>query len=445
MKAAGLLHAYHEGLSKADPLLVLGRVTQVVGLVAEASGIVLPVGEGVYLHPPGSEPVLGEVVGFRGGRMLIMPYAETRGLSPGCAVSQAGGAAMVKAGPELLGRVIDGLGLPLDGKPEYPYEALYPLYNNPPSSMTRKRITEPVDVGIRVINALLTIGKGQRMGVFAGSGVGKSTLLSMVARHTSADVSVVALVGERGREVREFIERDLGKEGLKRSVVVVATSDQPALLRIRAAFLATAVAEYFRDQGADVVLMMDSVTRFALAGREVGLSVGEPPTTKGYPPSVFAQLPRLLERAGTTPQSGSITGIYSVLVEGDDVTEPVADAMRSILDGHIVLTRDLADRQHFPAVELLGSVSRLNPDLNPPEIRRAQQRLAALMSVYRRSEDLVNIGAYAKGTNPTLDQALTMMDDINRFLTQPTEERADLQASRQHLLTLMQKAKERRK
>jgi flagellum-specific ATP synthase len=445
MQAAPMLHAYHEGLKQADPLLVLGRVTQVVGLVAEASGIVLPVGEGVYLHPPESPPVLGEVVGFRGGRMLIMPYAETRGLSPGCAVSQAGGAAMVKAGPGLLGRVIDGLGHPLDGGPEYPYETLYPLFNQPPSSMTRKRISDPVDVGIRVINAMLTIGKGQRMGVFAGSGVGKSTLLSMVARHTSADVSVVALVGERGREVREFIERDLGEEGLKRSVVVVATSDQPALLRIRAAFLATAVAEYFRDQGADVVLMMDSVTRFALAGREVGLSVGEPPTTKGYPPSVFAQLPRLLERAGTTPEKGSITGIYAVLVEGDDVTEPVADAMRSILDGHIVLTRELADRQHFPAVELLGSVSRLNPDLNSPEVRRAQQKMASLLSAFRRSEDLINIGAYAKGTNPILDQAMALMDDINRFLTQPMEEKADLATSRQQLMNLMLKTKERRR
>ena len=445
MQALNLLKSYHDGLAAADPLQVFGRVTQVVGLVAEASGMVLPVGEGVYLHPPGMAPVLGEVVGFKGGRMLIMPYAETRGLSPGCRVSQAGGAAMVKAGPALLGRVIDGLGQPLDGKPDYAYETLYPLFNQPPSSMSRKRINEPVDVGVRVINSLLTIGKGQRMGVFAGSGVGKSSLLSMIARHTAADVSVVALVGERGREVREFIERDLGAEGLKRSVVVVATSDQPALLRIRAAYLATAVAEYFRDQGADVVLMMDSVTRFALAGREVGLSVGEPPTTKGYPPSVFAQLPRLLERAGTSKGQGSITGIYSVLVEGDDVTEPVADSMRSILDGHIVLTRQLADRQHYPAVELLGSVSRLGPDLNPPDIRRAQQRLAVLLSAYRRSEDLISIGAYAKGTNPTLDQAITMMDDINRFLTQPMDERADLQASRQQLLNLMLKAKERRK
>jgi flagellum-specific ATP synthase len=445
MQTAPVLNKYFWEVEKADPLLSLGKVTQVVGLLAEASGMILPVGQGVYLHPRGVEPVLGEVVGFRGERMLVMPYAETRGLSPGCPVSQAGSAAMVRVGPKLLGRVIDGLGYPVDAHPSYPYEALYPLYNQPPSSMSRKRITEPVDVGVRAVNALLTIGKGQRMGVFAGSGVGKSSLLSMIARHTSADVSVVALVGERGREVREFIERDLGREGLKRSVVVVATSDQPALMRIRAAYLATAIAEYFRDEGADVVLMMDSVTRFALASREVGLSVGEPPTTKGYPPSVFAQLPRLLERAGTSENKGSITGIYSVLVEGDDVTEPVADAMRSILDGHIVLTRELADQHHYPAIETMGSVSRLGPDLNPPEIRRAQQSLAELLSAYRRSEDLINIGAYAKGTNPTIDMAINLMGDIRKFLTQPMEERADLSGSRRQLLELVSKTKERRR
>ena len=445
MSGAAALQKYFDGLAETDPLLLLGKVTQVVGLLAETSGLALPVGEGVYLHPPDSPAVLGEVVGFKGESMLVMPYAETRGLSPGCPVSQAGSAAMVKVGPKLLGRVVDGLGRPADGKPAYAYEALYPLFNQPPGSMDRRRITEPVDVGVRAINALLTIGKGQRMGVFAGSGVGKSSLLSMIARHTSADVSVVALVGERGREVREFIERDLGPEGLKRSVVVVATSDQPALMRIRAAYLATSIAEFFRDQGADVVLMMDSVTRFALASREVGLSVGEPPTTKGFPPSVFAQLPRLLERAGTSGGQGSITGIYSVLVEGDDVTEPVADAMRSILDGHIVLTRDLANQHHYPAIETLGSVSRLGPDINPPEIRRAQQTLAGLLSAYRKNEDLINIGAYVKGSNQTIDLAISLMDQVNRFLTQPMEERADLGGSRRQLLDLIAKTKKRRR
>ena len=435
--SAGLSAKYLPLVEEGDPLLNMGRVTQVAGLVAEARGLLLPVGSGAFLHPPDSEPVLSEVVGFKGERMLIMPYAETRGLAPGCAVSPAGNESMVKVGPALLGRVVDGLGHAADGGTDPEFEKLYPLYSQPPEPMTRRRISEPVDVGVRVLNAMLTLGKGQRMGIFAGSGVGKSTMMSMIARHTSADVSVIAMVGERGREVREFIERDLGEEGLKHSVVVVATSDQPALVRIRAAYLATTIAEYFRDQGNDVVLMMDSVTRFALAGREVGLSIGEPPTTKGYTPSVFAQLPRLLERAGTGPEKGSITGLYTVLVEGDDVTEPVADAMRSILDGHVVLTRQLADRGHYPAVEVLGSVSRLMPDINPPEILQAGRALNKLVATYRRSEDLINIGAYQEGTNPTLDKAIRLIDRINGFLTQPLHEGVNLDQSRSQLLSLM--------
>ncbi len=437
--ARPVLARYFKALDQCDPLLAMGRITQVVGLVAEARGIVLPVGAGAYLFPEDSEPVLGEVVGFRGERMLIMPYSETRGLRPGCPVSAAGSESLVKVGPSLLGRVLDGLGNPADGGPELEYEALYPLYNDPPPAVSRRRISEPVDVGVRVLNALLTLGKGQRIGVFAGSGVGKSTMLSMIARHTAADVSVIALVGERGREVREFIERDLGEEGMKRSVLIVATSDQPALLRIRAAYLAHSVAEYFRDQGNDVVLMMDSVTRFALAGREVGLSVGEPPTTKGYTPSVFAQLPRLLERAGTTDGEGSITGIYSVLVEGDDVTEPVADAMRSILDGHVVLTRELADSGHYPAVELMGSVSRLMPEVNPPEVVQAAHELARLVAAYRRNEDLINIGAYQQGTNKLIDRALGLWDEVNAFLTQPVDEGVNLKNSRRQLMDLLRK------
>ncbi len=428
---------YHQALEGLDPVRQMGRVTQVVGLVAEAQGLLLPVGAGVFLQMEAGNRVLGEVVGFKGERMLIMPYAETRGLQPGCLVESAGSEGMVRVGPGFLGRAIDGLGHACDGGAEPAYQALYPLYNSPPPAMSRRRITEPVDVGVRVMNALLTLGKGQRVGIFAGSGVGKSTMMGMVARHTAADVSVIALVGERGREVRDFIERDLGPEGLRRSVVVVATSDQPALVRIRAAYLATAVAEYFRDQGADVLLMMDSVTRFALAAREVGLSIGEPPTTKGYTPSVFAQLPRLLERAGTTGGAGSITGLYTVLVEGDDVTEPVSDAMRSILDGHVVLTRRLADQGHYPAVEVLGSVSRLMPDLNPPEVLSSGRQLTELLAAYRRAEDLINIGAYAEGTNPKIDRALRMMDRINSFLTQGMEEGVDLNASREQLLNLM--------
>ncbi|MFH1057670.1 MAG: FliI/YscN family ATPase [Pseudomonadota bacterium] len=431
------LAAYHAALDAVDPLRQLGRVTQVVGLVAEAEGLALPVGAAVHLHLDENTNALGEVVGFRQGRMLIMPYAETRGLKPGCLVESAGSEGLVKVGPALLGRVVDGLGRAIDNKPQPDHRALYPLFREPPAPMSRKRITEPVDVGVRVINALLTLGKGQRVGIFSGSGVGKSTLMGMVARHTAAEVSVVGLIGERGREVRDFIERDLGPEGLKRSVVVVATSDQPALVRIRAAYLATAIAEYFRDQGADVVLMMDSVTRFALAAREVGLSIGEPPTTKGYTPSVFAQLPRLLERAGTTEHRGSITGIYTVLVEGDDVTEPVADAMRSILDGHVVLTRRLADQGHYPAIEVLGSVSRLVGELNPPEIRAAGRGLTELLAAYRRAEDLINIGAYAEGTNPRIDRALRLMERINGFLRQGQDEGVSLAASREQLVALM--------
>ncbi len=430
------LSRYFEAVAPADPLVVMGKITQVVGLVAEAQGINLPVGAGVYLHTE-EALVLAEVVGFKGSGMLVMPYAETRGLRPGCPVSSAGSESMVRVGPGLLGRVIDGLGQAADGGPEPDYQALYPLYNDPPPAVHRRRIKEPVDVGVRVINAMLTLGKGQRIGIFAGSGVGKSSLLGMIARHTAADVNVIALVGERGREVREFMERDLGEEGMQRSVVVVATSDQPALVRMRAAYLAHSVAEYFRDQGHDVMLMMDSVTRFALAAREVGLSVGEPPTTKGYTPSVFAQLPRLLERAGTTENEGSITGIYSVLVEGDDVTEPVADAMRSILDGHVVLTRELADRGHYPAVELMGSVSRLMPEVNPPEVLKASRRLAELVAAYRRNEDLINIGAYSQGANPTIDLAIRLMDSINGFLCQALDEGVDLEASRRQLVSLV--------
>ncbi len=433
----GLAERYASCLERCDPLLNLGRVNQVVGLVTEARGLVLPVGSGVFLHPQEQEPVLGEVVGFRGQAMLIMPYSDTRGLEPGCPVSPAGSESLVRVGPDLLGRVIDGLGRPLDGGPQPEYQALYPLYNDPPPAVGRRRITDPVDVGVRVLNALLTLGKGQRIGIFAGSGVGKSTLMGMIARHTAADVSVIGLIGERGREVREFIENDLGPEGMKRSVVIVATSDQPALVRMRAAYLTHSVAEFFRDQGQDVVLMMDSVTRFALAAREVGLSVGEPPTTKGYTPSVFAQLPRLLERAGTSRGPGSITGVYSVLVEGDDVTEPVADAMRSILDGHVVLTRELADRGHFPAVELMGSVSRLMPQVNPPEVLQAARELLELVAAYRRNEDLINIGAYREGANPVIDRAVRLMDRINAFLRQPMDVGVDLETSRRELLELV--------
>ncbi len=434
------LGRYVQALEQLQTLALRGKVRQVVGLVAEVSGLKLPVGSGVWLFSDGNGRVLGEVVGFRQDGLLVMPYSDTRGLKPGCLVEPAGSGAMVRVGPGLLGRVLDGLGEPVDGLGPIEWEALYPLYNTPPHPMRRPLITQPVDVGVRVINALLTVGKGQRIGIFAGSGVGKSTLMGMIARHTSADVSVIALVGERGRELKEFIERNLGEEGLKRSVVVVATSDQPALVRMRAAYLATSIAEYFRDQGMDVVLMMDSVTRFALAGREVGLSVGEPPTTRGFTPSVFAHLPRLLERAGTHEGGGSITGIYTVLVEGDDVSEPVSDAMRAILDGHILLSRELAEAGHYPAVDVLGSVSRLAEELNPPEVLAAARRLTELLAAYRRAQDLIDIGAYQQGTNPTIDAAIRLKDAIDRFLRQDVEEGVDLATSRKQLLELVGKA-----
>lgn len=321
------------------------------------------------------------------------------------------------------------MGEPIDGRPLPYLKETYPLYNEPLRPFERDRIREPLDVGIRAINALLTIGKGQRIAIMAGSGVGKSTLLGMMARHTKADVNVIALIGERGREVREFIERDLGEEGLKRSVIVVATADEPPPLRIRGAYYATAIAEYFRDQGLDVLFMMDSLTRFCMAGREVGLSIGEPPTARGYTPSVFAQLPRLLERMGPRMGGGSITGIYTVLVEGDDFNEPVADAVRAIADGHIVLSRDLAQEGHYPAIDVLASVSRLMRDLTEKEHYQAALELVRLLAIYRRAEDLINIGAYVRGSNPEIDRALEKIEAIKAFLRQEVEERADFEES----------------
>ena len=348
-------------------------------------------------------------------------------------IRDRGREASVPVGRGLLGRIIDPLGRALDGKGPVVPEDYYPLYAEPVSPMERKEIEEPLDVGVRAINGLLTCGKGQRVGIMAGSGVGKSMLLGMIARHTEADVNVIALIGERGREVKEFVKRDLGEEGLERSVLVVATSDKSPLIRMRGAFVATAIAEYFRDQGREVILMMDSLTRFAMAQREIGLSIGEPPTTKGYTPSVFALLPKLLERAGTTPDRGSITGFYTVLVEGDDMNEPIADALRAILDGHIVLSRDLAAEGHYPAVDVLASLSRLMINVVDEEHMRYAQKLIDLLATYKRSEDLVNIGAYNRGSNPKLDYALEKMDRIRSYLRQDYRERVPLERSVQEL------------
>ena len=410
---------FTDAIHECSSVKLTGKVTQVIGLVIQSQGPTVSVGELCYIssHNPDVPPIPAEVVGFREGYVMLMPVGEMQGIGPGCEVTAAQKMLNVKVGDELLGRVLDGLGNPIDGKGPLLSKKEYPLQADPPHPLSRPRIHESLYVGVRAIDGLITMGEGQRIGIMAGSGVGKSTLLSMIARNTEADISVIALVGERGREVRDFIERDLGEEGMKRSVVVVATSDQPALVRIKGAMTATAIAEYFRDQGRKVILMMDSVTRFAMAQREVGLTIGEPPATRGYTPSVFAMLPRLLERAGTSA-TGSITGIYTVLVDGDDMNEPIADAVRSILDGHIVLSRSIAAQNHFPAIDIMPSVSRVMNEVVSPEHLKAAQQMRQLMAVYRDAEDLIHIGAYVKGSSAKIDESIQKIDAINGFLCQ---------------------------
>lgn len=420
---------------------IYGRVSKVVGLVVEGQGIKASLGSTCEILSDG-KILPAEVVGFKDDRVLFMPYGDIRGISPGSLIKNSAHPPVIPVSEDLLGRTIDAFGHFLDNGPEITPKSFYPLYNSPPSPLDRPRITEPLDVGIRAINGLLTLGKGQRVGIMAGSGVGKSTLMGMIARYTKADVNVIALVGERGREVREFIEKDLGPDGLSRSVLVVATSDQSPLIRMRAAYAATSVAEFFRDQGKDVLLMMDSVTRFAMAAREVGLAAGEPPTTRGYTPTVFTHLPRLLERAGTSAK-GTITGIYTVLVEGDDFNEPVADAVRSILDGHIVLTRELADQGHYPSIDVLKSISRLRTDVTPKEIVHAGQKVLSFLSTYKRVEDMLNIGAYAKGSNPEIDKAVELIGPITKFLQQPVEERSTLEESFLALKSILSQEKDK--
>ncbi len=409
--------AYMEAVRMARTFTYRGTVLNIIGLLIEASGPRARMGEICKLVPENGVPILGEVVGFRGGRVLLMPFGDPNGISPGSLVEATGRELEVPAGKEMLGRTTDALGFPIDQKPAWPVDSYYPVMERPPGPLERELIEKPLATGVRSIDTLLTLGEGQRIGIFSGSGVGKSTLMGMMARNTSGDVNVIALVGERGREVREFIEKDLGEDGLKRSVVVVATSDEPALLRIKAAWVATAIAEYFRDQGLSVLLMMDSITRWCMALREVGLAIGEPPTARGYTPSVFANLPKLLERAGRG-NKGSITGIYTVLVEGDDMDEPIADAARGILDGHIVLSRDLAQLGHYPAIDVLGSVSRLMKDVVPPKHLEHANKVRSILATYRRAEDLVNIGAYVEGSNPTIDYALNHIEKVNLFLRQ---------------------------
>lgn len=429
--------AYRRSVEEAKTISVQGVVTQVIGMVIEGRGPGMAVGGicEIDLKNNGSS-IPAEVVGFRNDRVLLMPLGEMRGIEPGSRIRLKQQSPDIKAGQKLLGRVIDGLGNQIDQKDRIEYETEYPLYAEPLNPLLRERINEPVDVGIRAINGLITIGKGQRIGIMSGSGVGKSVLMGMIARHTAADISVIALIGERGREVREFIERDLGEEGLRRSVVVVATSDQPSLIRMRGAYLATAIAEYFRDKGKDVILMMDSITRFAMSYREVGLAIGEPPTSRGYTPSVFAQLPKLLERAGTKRGGGSITGIYTVLVEGDDMNEPIADASRSIIDGHIVLSRDLANENHYPAIDVPGSISRVMRDITGENQRKNAKKLINILATYRKAEDLINIGAYVKGSNPKIDYAIKMIDKVNAYLQQEVEERVSYGESAAQLAAL---------
>lgn len=411
---------------------IIGHVREITGVVVRASGPFVPLGTDVLLDVKGGL-LKAQVVGFKEDSVLLMPYEDLTGVEPGTPVIAREMTSHVEISQAMLGRVIDAYGKPIDGLSQLPPGDMYPLVNEPPSPVSRKRITEPLDLGIRAINALLTIGLGQRVAIMAGSGVGKSTLLGMIARNSKADINVIALVGERGREVREFIEKDLGKEGLSRSVVVVATGDQSPLKRIRAALLATAVAERFRDQGKRVVLMVDSVTRLAMAQREIGLAIGEPPSTKGYTPSVFSLLPKLLERAGTSEGEGAITGIYSVLVEGDDMNEPIADAVRGIVDGHIVLSRKLAGRGHFPAIEILQSISRVMPDIVPPKVMELANEARDILATYADTEDLITIGAYKEGLNKRVDRAVRLYEPLVRFLRQRMDEKSGLDESLREL------------
>ena len=423
MNSAINLEKYYKKLKNTSTILSVGSVTNVTGLVVEAKGPVAKLGTVCDIFTKGDHKKVGaEVLGFKDNKVMLMPFEEIRGIGPGSRVVARQEKSSVSVGQALLGRVIDGVGNPIDNKGEIKKEKEYPIYADPVNPLSRKRITRSLDIGIRAVNGLLTIGCGQRMGIFSGSGVGKSVLLGMIARNTKADVNVIALIGERGREVNEFIEKELGEEGLKRSVIIVATSDHLPLIRMRGAFIATAIAEYFRDQGNHVNLMMDSVTRFAMAQREIGLALGEPPTMKGYTPSVFTMLPKLLERAGTSANRGTITGLYTVLVEGDDTNEPIADALRSILDGHIVLKRELAMQNHYPAIDILSSISRVMDDIISSSQKENANKLKAVMATYRKSEDLINIGAYVAGSNPKIDYAIEMNDRATGYLMQGMED-----------------------
>lgn len=397
-----------------------GKITKVTGLTIESDGPIASIGELCYIYPyHETEPILAEVVGFKEGKILLMPLGEMEGIASGSTVVASGKTLRVNVGEELIGRVLDGLGNPIDGKGSINTKKTYPVLNSPPNPLERMVISEPLPLGIKAIDGLITCGKGQRIGIFSGSGVGKSTLMGMVSRNSSADINVIGLIGERGREVREFLEKDLKEEGLKKSIVVVVTSDQPALIRVKGALVTTAIAEYFRDRGNNVMLLMDSLTRFAMAQREIGLAIGEPPVTRGFTPSVFAVMPKLLERAGNSSR-GTITGLYTVLVDGDDLNEPVTDTVRGIIDGHIILSRKLANQNHYPAIDVLSSVSRVMPSIVHEEHLNKANAIKDIMATYKESEDLINIGAYKMGSNNKIDRAIDLKGDIDEFLMQET-------------------------
>ncbi|HTN74858.1 MAG TPA: FliI/YscN family ATPase [Pirellulaceae bacterium] len=430
--------AVSDQLASCMPTALIGSVVRTIGMTAAVAGLPAPVGALVEIERQTGGPIQGEVIGFDKSLTLVYPFSDVAGIRHGSRVRLVKTSRSVHVGEALLGRIIDAHGNAIDGLPQPVLTERTRLDRKPPAAVERPRIDTPLSTGVRAIDGLLTCGRGQRMGIFAGSGVGKSVTLGMMAKYTTADVNVIGLIGERGREVNEFIERDLGAEGLSRSVVVVATSDEPALVRVQAAMTATAVAEYFRDRGRDVLLMMDSLTRFAMAQREIGLAAGEPPTTRGYPPSVFALLPRLVERAGRT-FSGSITAFYTVLVEGDDTNEPVSDTVRGLIDGHTILSRKIAAKGHYPAIDVLESISRLMTDIVSPEQRASVMIFRELMAAYRDHEDLISIGAYRAGANPTVDTAIAMLGEINRYLKQGIQERSSVENARDDLLKLIQR------
>jgi flagellum-specific ATP synthase len=423
-----IIEKLKKAIEEKDTIVAAGRVTDVIGLAIESTGPKASIGEICYIKKKNNEMLKAEVIGFKNNKVVLMPIGEMHGIEPGADVRSTGNVMHIFPSDAMLGRVLNGLGEPIDGKGPLPRLNKRSIHAAPPDPLTRPRIKEIIQTGVSAIDSVATLGKGQRIGIFSGSGVGKSTLLGMISRFTSADINVIALIGERGREVRDFIERDLGEEGLKKSVVVVATSNQPPLLRLRGAFIAHTIAEYYRDLGKDVMLMMDSVTRFARAQRDVGNSMGEAPSTRGFPPSVFELLPKLLERSGTS-EIGSVTGLYTILVDADDMNEPVSDNVRGILDGHIILSRQIAEKNQYPAIDILASLSRLMIDISDKENLAAAQKLREILAIYRESEDLINIGAYVKGTSKKIDYALEKYEHIINFLKQGVFEKRDFQVT----------------